>query len=136
MAEEATPAVLVDTSVWVAFLRGAHTPEVGHLDLLLSEDAVATCAPIRAEVLSGASSKRELLHFTDLFQALPLMPLPDDAWERAAGLRFALARRGFQMALVDLLIALTAAHHRTPLFSLDQDFQRMRPLLDLPLYAT
>ena len=49
--------IVVDSSVWVKFFRAAQSPEAIHLDGLLQGRAVRTCAPIRAEVLSGAQNE-------------------------------------------------------------------------------
>ena len=48
---------LVDTSVWVDFLRGAETPQVGILrDLLAGDDIVGVAPIILQEVLQGADT--------------------------------------------------------------------------------
>jgi len=73
--------VLVDTSVWVRFFRAEGSTNVQALDQLLSLAAVATCGPIRAEVISGAKTRREFQRLRD-HQAngmggLPLVGDPD-----------------------------------------------------------
>ena len=92
------------------------------LDVLLSAGPVATCAPIRAEVVSGAQTKREFDSLRDLFDGLVDLQLPNDLWPRVEECRFGLARRGYQIPIVDLMIALTAQAHRAALWTLDRDF--------------
>ena len=43
-------------------------------------------------------------------------------------------RRGFQVSIADLVVAAVASHHRRELFTLDQDFARIRKVLPLDLY--
>jgi len=126
--------VLVDTSVWVQFFRAGQTPEALHLDDLLQTRAVRTCAPIRAEVLSGARTDRERGQLRELFQAVPVLDLPADLWDRVEDARFALARKGHQASLIDLMIAWTAASHRTPLWTLDDDFSAVQRIVPFPQY--
>ena len=67
---------LVDTSVWVDFLRGEPTPQVAALEDLLSGDQVVGIAPvILQEVLQGADSSARFekwrRYFGDLMCYLP-----------------------------------------------------------------
>jgi hypothetical protein len=125
--------VLVDSSIWIRyFLRPDGAAD--ELDALLQAGGVATCAPIRAEVVSGARTEREFARLRDLFGALRQLEPPGDVWPRLEAARFALARAGHQVALVDLMIALTAAHHRVPLWSDDADFGPIGRALPLERY--
>jgi len=129
-----TGLVLVDTSVWVQFFRLPASPEAGLLDELLATVSVATCAPIRAEVVSGAPTSRDFRQLRDLFGALVDLALPADLWDRLETYRFALARRGDQTSLVDLMIALTAQAHRVSLWTLDADFTRISSVVPFRVY--
>lgn len=126
--------VLVDTSVWIRFFRAATSPEAKALDALLSVAPVATCAPIRAEVLSGATTQREFHRLRKLFEALIQLELPTDLWSRIEESRFALARRGHQASLVDLMIALTAHAHHAALWTLDDDFKHLAAIVPVSWY--
>ncbi len=126
--------VLVDTSIWTKFFRFLEAPESLHLDGLLEGRAVRSCAPIRVEVLSGARTPRERSRLKEFFEAIPLLELPSDLWDQVEELRFNLARKGHQASLVDLMIACTAAHHKTPLWTLDAGFDLMGRALSFPRY--
>lgn len=126
-----TSLVLVDTSVWVRFLRVAHSLEAQVLDTLLAVGPVATCPPIRAEVVSGASTRQECDRLRGLFDALLMLELPPRVWELSAEHRFALARKGMQASLIDLLIAVTAEAHHVALWTLDEDFTHMTEVLPI-----
>lgn len=124
--------LLVDSSVWVEFFRG-NARIVSRLDAALEADRVAVCGPIVAEVVSGARSRREFETLRSAFEGIDLVPDPPDAWPRIADARFALARRGTQAALVDLLIALTAAESRHTLLTRDADFDRIAAVLPVDI---
>jgi hypothetical protein len=124
--------LLVDSSVWIEFFRG-NAKVVTRLDAALEADRVAVCGPVVAEVLSGARSRREFETLRSALEGIDLIPDPPDAWPRIAEARFALARRGTQAALVDLLIALTAAEARHTLLTRDADFERIAAVLPVDL---
>jgi len=123
---------LVDTSVWIDFFRGDRRA-VDRLDPLLAAGEAALCGPVLAEVLSGAPSYAEWKRLERLLGALDWLPLPLDVWRRAADARFALARRGTQAALVDLLVALAAVEADAALLTRDRDFERIAEVLPLRL---
>lgn len=119
--------IFVDTSVWVAALRSGHGSAAAHLSALLDRDEVALAAPVRVEILSGAS-RRDLPRLRRSLSAIPVFHPDAPAWDRidvwidravAAGQRFGFA---------DLLIASVAAVQQRRLWSLDADFERMARL--------
>ena len=126
--------VLVDASIWIKFFRAPASSEAEALDVLLSAGAVATCAPIRAEVVSGAQTKREFDSLRDLFGGLVDLELPQDLWPHVEEHRFALARRGYQIPIVDLMIALTAQAHQAAVWTLDQDFTHMATTIPIAAF--
>ncbi|MGZ5225296.1 MAG: PIN domain-containing protein [Burkholderiales bacterium] len=67
---------LVDTSVWIDFLRGRNAAHVTALRALLEQDEVVGIAPmILQEILQGADSEarfeRWRTYFADLFCYIP-----------------------------------------------------------------
>lgn len=127
--------VLVDTSVWIRFFRAEHSANAQALDQLLSLAAVATCGPIRAEVISGAKTRREFQRLRDLFTAIRDLPPPEAIWNVIEAHRFTLARRGYQASLVDVWIALTAHTHEAALWTLDEDFQHIATVVPFTRYV-
>ena len=51
--------IVVDSSVWIAFLRGIRTAEVKKFENSVSEGAVLLLDLVLCEVLQGAPSDRE-----------------------------------------------------------------------------
>ena len=125
--------VLVDTSVWVEMLRGEDSEPVRTLGDLLSRGLVCTNGLILAELLSGAKSQADYARLEDHLSALPYLNDPPELWETIASSRCALARKGFQAGIADLIVAASAAHHRKPLFTLDKAFQDIKTSLPLEL---
>jgi len=127
--------LLVDSSIWIEFFRGK--PDVvRRMDAALEQDRVAVCGPIVAEVLSGTRTRSDFVRVKDAFEGLALLPDPVDAWPRVGEARFALARRGTQAALIDVLIALTAAEAGHALLTRDSDFRRIAAVIPVELEKT
>lgn len=119
--------VLVDTSVWIDFLRGAPTSQVAALEALLEgEDLVGTAPIILQEVLQGADSPRRFerlrREFAGLMCYVPLDPI--DSHVEAARLYAACRRAGrTPRSSNDCLIARIALEHDLILLEDDRDFE-------------
>jgi predicted nucleic acid-binding protein len=119
--------VLVDTSVWMDFLRGAPTSQVEALEALLEgDDLVGTAPIILQEVLQGADSparfERWRREFSGLMCYLPLDPI--DTHVEAARLYASCRRAGkTPRSSNDCLIAQIALEHDLILLEDDRDFE-------------
>jgi len=123
--------ILVDSSVWIHFFRSRQSGEARALDALLAAGPVATCGPVRAEVVSGARSAAEFQRLQSLFDALIELPAPADLWQRITLHRFTLARRGSQVTLIDLMIAVIVHDAGALLWTRDEDFNAIAKVLPL-----
>lgn len=120
--------VLIDSPVWVGFLRGQKAARA-FVDTLLKDGRAAITGPIYAEVLSGLKSPNDFQSLSILFRSLQWVDPPEDCWARVAQTRFTLARTGVDAHLIDLLIAHTAAHNMCEVLSADRDFERIARVL-------
>jgi predicted nucleic acid-binding protein len=132
---------LVDTSVWIDFLRGRNAPHVMALKTLLDQDDVVGIAPIiLQEILQGADSEsrfeRWRTYFADLFCYIPADA--EASHVNAARLYQRCRRAGrTPRSSNDCLIACIAIEFALVLLHNDRDFQAIADVEPaLQLYAT
>ena len=114
--------ILVDTSAWVEFLRDTGSAACGRVDALLDAE-VATCAPIRMEILAGARGGDHLNDLRRLLARASTFPVEPIDYEEAAALYRACRRSGETVRkLIDCLIAAVAIRNGTPVLHADSDF--------------
>jgi predicted nucleic acid-binding protein len=130
--------ILIDTSAWVEFLRDTGSPVCERVDALLEGD-IATCHPVRMELLAGGRDEQHLTDLRGLLARGSLIPTEPADYEEAAALyrRCRCRRRGETVRrLIDCLIAATALRTFTPILHSDRDFEvlaRYTPLqIDRP----
>ena len=115
--------ILIDTSAWVEFLRDSGSAVCTRVDALL-DDEVATCHPVRMEVLAGARDEQHLSDLRGLLARGSLIPTEPTDYEDAAALYRACRHRGETVRrLIDCLIGATAIRTSTPVLHSDSDFE-------------
>ncbi len=118
--------MLVDTSVWVDFLRGRRGVHVTALAALLESDAVVCMTPtVLQEVLQGASTREYQAALERRFRSMPLLGFRDSTAGAIGAARLYLACRlagATPRAANDCLIAHAAIEHGVPLLHHDRDF--------------
>jgi predicted nucleic acid-binding protein len=124
--------VLIDTSAWIDFFRGTREA-VRHIDPLIADDRAGINGVVYAEVLSGARDRPHFMRLRRTFRALGWVEEPAGIWDQVAEARFALARTGFQAAIADLLIAISALQAGHSLLARDRDFERIRAIVPVDL---
>jgi predicted nucleic acid-binding protein len=116
--------IFVDTSVWIEALRSAESTEAQHLTALLDSSEVALAAPVRIEILSGASN-RDNPRLRRVLSALPVFFPRQQTWARMEEWLDLARTAGERFGFADFLIAAIAADHDGEVWSLDSDFARM-----------
>lgn len=121
--------MLVDSSVWIDFLRGGTTPETRLLKQVLERrESLWLAPPVLQEVLQGADSPAR---FDKWDRALGELPMVEDGDMRAAAREAAklYARCRWQAftprSANDCLIAVYAVRFDLPLLHRDRDFERI-----------
>jgi len=116
--------VLVDSSVWVDYLKlGERGPGAGVAALLRRREVIA-CGPVVAELLAGTppAGRAELWM---LMNGLPWADLHRDAWRRVGDVVGDLLRLGFRVPVTDAAIAVAAVDSGARLWSRDAHFDRI-----------
>jgi predicted nucleic acid-binding protein len=118
--------MLVDSSVWIAYLRGDDLVEVEFLAEALEQGAPVWLAPpILQEVLQGADSPDRLARWDRVLGELPMVIAPDarEAARSAAHLYARCRWAGVTpRSANDCLIAMHAILGGMPLLHRDRDF--------------
>ena len=124
-ARLAGDVILVDTSAWVEFLRDTGSQVCERVDALLDSD-VATCDPVRMEVLAGARDERHLHELRRLLARGTSIPtVPTDYEDAAAWYRTCRRNGDTVRKLVDCLIAAVAIRVDVELLHADADFEAL-----------
>ena len=117
--------ILIDTSAWVEFLRGTGSRACERVDALLGT-RLATCDPIRMEVLAGARDERHLNDLRRLLARASVLPTASGDYENAAVLYRACRQSGATVRkLIDCLIAAVAIRADVPILHADADFDTL-----------
>lgn len=129
--------ILVDSSVWIDYLRGTPTAQTDRLDALLGSTPLAVGDLILAEVLQGCTSDRAFNQVRDLLSALTVVNLcgPEVAIEAARNFRRLRARGLTVRKTIDTVIATRCILDRHELLHSDRDFDVFEAHLGLRCVA-
>jgi predicted nucleic acid-binding protein len=117
--------ILVDSSVWIDYFRGTHTPETDRLDGLLSSEPLAVGDLVLLEVLQGFAGDKEFNLARKLLTSLEVIEIggKDIAIQAARNFRI-LRKRGVTIRkTVDTLIATRCIESDFALLHCDRDFE-------------
>ena len=117
--------ILIDTSAWIEFLRDTGSPTCVRVDALLGGD-IATCDPVRMELLAGARDERHLGELRRLLAGAANVTAQPVDFESAAGLYRQCRSRGETVRrMIDCLIAAIAIRTDCPILHSDVDFDAL-----------
>ncbi|MBV8211247.1 MAG: PIN domain nuclease [Burkholderiaceae bacterium] len=125
--------ILVDSSVWIDYFRGAATQQTSKLDALLGVELLAIGDLILIEVLQGFSSDRDFERARRLLETLvPIEIGGQDIALRAARNHRALRKIGLAPGgTIDTLIATRCIASGHTLLHSDRDFEPFEKHLGL-----
>ncbi|MFE1782495.1 PIN domain nuclease [Streptomyces sp. NPDC059506] len=128
-----TETYLIDTSALVRFYRGQTDPS---WDQTVASGLVGLCEPVRQEFLRAAGGRPAYYEAEALLgETFPYYPMRDAAWDDTAELQQRMADKGWHQCAgpVDLLVAVTAVHHKLTLLHADSDFETIARITEQPV---
>ena len=116
--------ILVDSSVWIDYLRGVETRQAERLDVLLGVEPLAVGDLILAEVLQGTTSEKHFKEVMRLMTSLDVVQLGGYAVAVEAARNFrALREKGVTVRkTIDCIIATRCIMDGMTLLHSDRDF--------------
>jgi predicted nucleic acid-binding protein len=126
--------ILVDSSVWIDFFSSAPGRGGAELRRMIEDsEPFALTGIVVAEVLQGLTRDSAPIE-RFLAQCDMLEPEGFETYRQAASIYRAARARGISLTTIDTLIAAVALENNASVFTLDQDFARMKSLSSLELY--
>lgn len=126
---------LVDSSVWIEFLRKTGSPAHLHVRQVLTTtpSILSITEPVAMELLLGATDERTLTRITQLTESLALTRIdPSVDFSGAAGLYRSARRSGRTVRkVIDCLIAAIAIRSGATLVHRDADYEVLASISDL-----
>lgn len=116
--------VLVDSSVWIEYLRSGQGAASDTVDALLQEDRATICGVVEMEIYQGLRS-RERKRVSELFAALPYLETGRQDYIAAGNRLGELRREGITIPLADCLIGVLCQRYGLPLLTLDRHFDHL-----------
>lgn len=125
-------SVLVDTSVWVEFLRGGVAAD-DRLEWLIDEGLVLGNDLIMSELLPPLIARKED-RLVRLLREVPRLALEID-WQGIIEDQVTCLKHGInRVGVPDLIIAQNARRHQVPLFTFDKHFRLLAKHTALELF--
>jgi len=130
--------IVVDSSVWIAFLNGRNAAHVRKLRSVFGTDEVLVGDLMLCEVLQGLDSEKSARQVEALLRRFQIVPVAGDAIAVLAAKNFrSLRRLGITVSkTIDLLIGTWCIENRVALLHNDRDFVPMGRhlgLIEVPL---
>lgn len=113
---------LVDTTIWVKYLRGLDLSLKSRISSLVLEERVHTSEIIIMEILRGAKSDKEYNMLYQDFLALPQLKINYDVWEIAWKTAYKLRKVGVSIPITDVIISSVAMYNKCTLMHSDKHF--------------
>lgn len=113
---------LLDTTIWVKYLRGLDDRLKDRVAALMLEDRVFITEVIILELLRGAKSDSEYTALYEDFMSLPRLVANNNVWKAAWELAYNLRRKGANIPLADTLIAAVSIYYQCTLMHSDSHY--------------
>ena len=126
--------VLIDTSVWIAYLQGTAPGSLQQLvDDLLSGKEIVVPKIIIAELIQGARTEKDIEVIREFLEAFTIVGEGERSWIDAGKLSFDLKKKGKTINLADCYISIIAKENRASILTLDKHFKDIQKEIGLEL---
>lgn len=128
--------VIVDTTVWIDFLKGRETDQVGKFEELIAEETdIFTTGLVIQEVLSGIKNKKEREKTRRGFDRfLTVMPTVE-THVQAAEIFDACQKKGYSIrSVIDCLISALALEYDLSILESDRDYEYISKVFPLKTF--
>ena len=123
---------LVDTSIWIEFLRPNGSPRIQkQLKPLIQAGDVALTEWIILELMTGLRTNEQFAALLAQLKPIDRLSLAKDSWENAWELAAHLRKKGMTTSAAGCLIATIAVTHTAVLIHCDSDFELIAKHSDL-----
>jgi len=117
--------ILVDANVLIGYLK---KPDPKVLGLFQTHQA-AVCGITRAEVLHGARNAADRQRLLNQLNILAQVTIPHSTWDAVGDALAALRASGLTIPFPDVVLACVAIEYGIELWTRDQHFSLMQPVL-------
>ena len=122
----------VDSSTFIAYLRGESAPDTSFVKKHITSMEIALPPAVITEVLSN----KETRHLVESqVRRLYQLSIDDDYWYSASALRASVLAKSYKARIPDTLIAQSCIDHDVPLITRDNDFRHFAEIGGLKLAA-
>jgi len=125
---------MIDTSVWIDYLRDSNKELNDFIDRLIDQDVVYTNGIIKSELLIGTKTQKEYDLTKNNLDCFNTLELDDRIFNETSKVGFQLKRKGTTVPLSDLIIAVQCFEHQLILIEKDKHFEKIKECLDLKLF--
>ena len=119
----AADRVLVDTSVWIEYLRKPHYSLGPTLRHWLELGRACSAGPIFGELIQGSKSPNDEVAVEILFASTVVLNPTVETWRQAGRLSARLRKKGVTIHLFDCLLAALAVENGVSIASEDKHFK-------------
>lgn len=115
--------ILIDSSVWIEFLRGQNSSTIQKINALQGENLICICGMILSEVLCGIKNRSERANVYLNIKAFNFLNEDERIWKEAADIFIETRAKGIKIPLSDCIIAAVARNNGLKIYSFDGHFE-------------
>jgi predicted nucleic acid-binding protein len=127
--------IVVDTSIWIDYLRGANYPKIEKLEGYLDSNRIIIGDLIITELLQGFRTKRDLKKIQELIDCLEYQDMVGKFIAEKSAINYReLKLNGFTVRkTIDVIIGTFCIENNFSLLHNDRDFEPMHTILGLKI---